>query len=62
LRLCILFCFLGLSVTESTITEATKWLIVPAPYDYDDDDERGGIGGMLGRANQSAWRKPALTT
>jgi hypothetical protein len=29
------FFFLGWSDTESTITEATKWPIVPAP---DDDD------------------------
>jgi hypothetical protein len=32
---------LGLRGTESTITVATKWPIVPAP------DECGEIGGML---------------
>jgi hypothetical protein len=36
-------------------TAATNRLIVPAPGDYDD----GEIGGMIGRGNQSTWRKPA---
>jgi hypothetical protein len=30
--------FLGQSGTKSTITEATKWPIIPAPDDDDDDD------------------------
>jgi hypothetical protein len=36
-------------------TVATSRPIVPAPgyYDY------GEIGGMIGRGNQSTWRKPA---
>jgi hypothetical protein len=34
---------------------ATKKPTVPAPVDYDD----GEIGGMIGRENQSTWRKPA---
>jgi hypothetical protein len=34
---------------------ATNRPIVPAPGDYDD----GEIGGMMiGRVNQSTWRKP----
>jgi hypothetical protein len=42
------------SATRPTITEATKWPIVPAldnddDDDSDDDDECGAVGGMLGR-------------
>jgi hypothetical protein len=33
---------------------ATNKPIMPAPGDYDD----GEIGGMLGKENRSAWRKP----
>jgi hypothetical protein len=36
-------------------TVATNRPIVPALGDYDDGD----IGGMIGRGNQSTWRKPA---
>jgi hypothetical protein len=36
-------------------TAATNRTIVPAPGDYDD----GKIGGMIGRGNRSARRKPA---
>jgi hypothetical protein len=36
-------------------TAATNRPIVPAPGDYDD----GEIGGMIGRGNRSARRKPA---
>jgi hypothetical protein len=36
-------------------TAATNRPIVPAPGDYDD----GEFGGMIGRGNQSTWRKPA---
>jgi hypothetical protein len=36
-------------------TAATNRPIVPAPGDYDDRE----IGGMIGRGNQSTWRKPA---
>jgi hypothetical protein len=36
-------------------TAATNSPTVPAPGDYDD----GEIGGMIGRANRSTWRKPA---
>jgi hypothetical protein len=43
-----IFYFLGWSGTESTITEATKWPIVPAP----DDDECGAVGGMLGKGKR----------
>jgi hypothetical protein len=35
-------------------TAATNRPIVPAPGDYDDGD----TGGMIGRGNRSAWRKP----
>jgi hypothetical protein len=35
-------------------TAATNRPIVPAPGDYDD----GEIGRMIGRGNQSTWRKP----
>jgi hypothetical protein len=34
---------------------ATIRPIFPAPSDYDD----GEIGGMIGKGNRSAWRKPA---
>jgi hypothetical protein len=37
-------------------TAATNRPIVPAPGDYDDDGE---IGGMNGRGNRSTRRKPA---
>jgi hypothetical protein len=36
-------------------TAATNRPIVPAPGNYDD----GEIGGMIGRGNQSIWKKPA---
>jgi hypothetical protein len=36
-------------------TVATEWAIVSAPGDYDN----GEIGGMIGRGNRSARRKPA---
>jgi hypothetical protein len=36
-------------------TAATNRPIVPAPGDYDDAE----IGGMIGRGNRSARRKPA---
>jgi hypothetical protein len=36
-------------------TAATNRPIVPAPGDYDDDGE---IGGMIGRGNRSTRRKP----
>jgi hypothetical protein len=39
-------------------TAATNKPIVPAPGDYDD----GEICGMIGKGNQSTWRKPALST
>jgi hypothetical protein len=39
-------------------TAATNKTVVPAPGDYDDDGEIGGI--MIGRGNRSTWRKPAL--
>jgi hypothetical protein len=48
--------FLGWSEAESTITERTKWPIVPALDD--DDDECGPIGAMSGRGNVSPQRKP----
>jgi hypothetical protein len=36
-------------------TAAANKNIVPAPGDYDDDGE---TGGMPGRGNRSTWRKP----
>jgi hypothetical protein len=39
-------------------TAATNKPIVPAPGDYDDDAEIGGM--MIGRGNRSTLRKPAL--
>jgi hypothetical protein len=36
-------------------TSATIWPIVPGPGD---DDECGTVGGMVGKGNQSTWRKP----
>jgi hypothetical protein len=36
-------------------TAAINRPIVPAPDDYDD----GEIGGMIGKGNQSTWRKRA---
>jgi hypothetical protein len=45
--------FLGWSVTESTVTEATTGLLLTAP----DDDECGVIRGMVGRGNGSTRRK-----
>jgi hypothetical protein len=38
-------------------TSATEWPIVPAPGDYDDDGEIGGM--KIGRGNRSTRRKPA---
>jgi hypothetical protein len=46
--------FLGWNATESAITGATKWPILPA---RDDNDECGAVGGMLGRGNRSTRRK-----
>jgi hypothetical protein len=37
---------------ESIITGATKWPVVLALHD-DDDDECGAIGAMLGKVNLS---------
>jgi hypothetical protein len=47
--------FLGWSGNQSTITEATKWYIVPVPG----GDVCGVIGGMIGKANRGFRRKPA---
>jgi hypothetical protein len=38
-------------------TSATEWPIVPAPGDYDDDGEFGGM--KIGKGNRSTRRKPA---
>jgi hypothetical protein len=38
-------------------TSATKWPIVPAPGDCDDEEEFGGM--KTGRRNRSIRRKPA---
>jgi hypothetical protein len=43
------------SGTGSTVTEDTKWPIVPAP----DDAECEATGGILGKGNRSTGRKPA---
>jgi hypothetical protein len=53
--------FFSCGVRLSTLgTAATVWPIVPAPDDYDDDDECGAVGGMrIGRGNRSTRRKPA---
>jgi hypothetical protein len=51
-----LICIFGGGVQFGPLgTVATNRPIVPAPDDYDD----GEIGGMIGRGNRSAWRKPA---
>jgi hypothetical protein len=49
--------FLELSGTEPTITGATKWPVIPARDDNDDDC--GAIAGMLGKGNGSTRKKPA---
>jgi hypothetical protein len=41
-------------------TSATNWPTVPAPDDYDDDDECEVVCGVrIGRGNRSTRRKPA---
>jgi hypothetical protein len=58
--ICVLFLFNWYSrggfQFGSLSTAATNRPILPAPGDHDD----GEIGGMIGRGNQSTWRKPAL--
>jgi hypothetical protein len=45
------------SGAESTITEATTGLVYLSGMTM--DDERGAVGGMIGRGNRSTRRKPA---
>jgi hypothetical protein len=55
---CVCFFFLysgGWSQSSPLGTAATNRPIVPAPGDYDD----GEVGGMIGRGNRSARRKPS---
>jgi hypothetical protein len=72
LRVYSLFCikvcfFLKLFWTETRLsqldTQATIWLIVPAP---DDDDECGTVGGMIGKVkpkySEKACQSTALST
>jgi hypothetical protein len=46
------FCFrlLAWSGTESTVTEAIGWPVVPA---MNDDDEHGAVDGMISKGNLS---------
>jgi hypothetical protein len=51
-----LICIVGGGVNLGPLgTATTNRPIVPAPGDYDD----GEIGGIIGRENRSARRKPA---